>query len=131
MIPSQFVSTWHKWNREWEANLLREITSSESDPKIYEYPEGYLSSQEFQSFSKLEEEFNAFGGVLGYELTQFFKEHDEKRYLVEAIGKFLRKGINIPLIHPAIIQAWKTKPTMWRKFQQKMFHLYEELKDQL
>jgi hypothetical protein len=72
--------------------------------------------------------------AMGTQLSRMIKAHFEisnisdKQKMISDLKGWLRRGDdNFPYVEPDVIRKWKSKPTLWRKFQLRLWNLIQEL----
>jgi len=76
--------------------------------------------------------------AMGTQLAQMIKAHFElsnaadKNKIISDLRDWLKSGDdNFPHVEPGVIRKWKSKPTLWRKFQLRLWSLVQELESLL
>ena len=92
-----------------------------------------LSDEEQKSYTKEPAEFEAYGAEMAARIKIVLGNlpPEQKPIFIQQLERWLRNGGESPTIariDPAFIAACKTKPTLWRRCQQKLFNLIQELK---
>ena len=128
-------------------NILSHELTHAVDPKFHpDMPDAYFDKGvdrgQFDSsrlaYEKSPHEFDAFGGGMANVIRQQYASLNaqQKPQFINDFERWLKYGGEIPkaLQHSATsveaMQTWFSKPTLWRKFQQRMFGLIQELKNQ-
>jgi len=78
-------------------------------------------------------EFDAIGSSYDAYIKRTFNDLSlqEKQVMIDRFNNWLRFGGEVPYFNQEITDRWKTKPTLWRKFQQRVFNLVQDLVDNL
>lgn len=85
-------------------------------------------------YENLPHEFDAFGGGIANSIRRQYTSLNaqEKPVFLQELETWLRNGgdppRSIPIGNTGNIYTWQSKPTLWRKFQQRMYNLIQELK---
>ena len=59
-------------------------------------------------------------------------DYESKLKTIEEIKKWIKYGgDNLPFFDPESVRAWRTRPTLYRKFQKKVYNLVQELEQLL
>jgi len=131
------------WSKTGLITLLSHEMTHAIDPKLVKggkylskVPVGYdfNKEKEISSYFKSPEEFDAYGTSIVTEI----KAYPNKQEIISQLENFLRNNDDklLKLLKKlssssvAAINYWKTKPTLWRKFQQRLFNLLQELKSE-
>ena len=52
----------------------------------------------------------------------------DRENIIAVFKKWLQYGgDDVPFMDKSLLQKWKTSPNLWRKFQQRVYHLVVEL----
>jgi hypothetical protein len=128
------------WSRTGLIALLSHEMTHAIDPKLVKGGK-YLSKvpvnydfnkeKERSSYFKSPEEFDAYGTSI----VTHIKAYPNKQEIISQLESFLRNNDdkllkNLSSTEREAINYWKTKPTLWRKFQQRLFNLLQELKSE-
>jgi hypothetical protein len=106
--------------------------NNERYKELLEKPE--LTDAEKLFYSKFPPEVDAIGTQFDSVVRDNFKNVDYKSKLkvIEKIKEWLKySGDNLPFFQPEVVRAWRTKPTLYRKFQKKVYNLVQELEQLL
>jgi len=87
------------------------------------------------SYEKSPLEFDAFGGGIAADIERQYRNLDQagKQSLSQTITNWLKHGGPLPNIFQASgihMPNWQSKPTLWRKFQQRIYNLIQKLQSE-
>lgn len=128
-------------------NILSHELTHAIDPKYHPtMPDAWfdkgIARGQFDStkaiYEKTPTEFDAFGGGMANTIRQQYNtlSPQQKPQFIADIENWLKGSGQVPFSvshnnqNIWAIEAWKTKPTLWKKFQQRMYQLVQELKNQ-
>lgn len=98
---------------------------------LMQRPTTTYSSQEDLTYLNEPIEFDAIGTAYATSVKGDFESLDvnKKQQMIKEFDNWLEyDGDNLPLFNVGILPKWKTKPTLYRNFQQKVYTLVQELK---
>ena len=91
-----------------------------------------FSDSEFTTYVKELSEFDAIGSHFYHNVKSNFQTSKEKQKIIDRLTNWLKNNDdNIMFLRPLTLKAWRTKPTLFRKFQQRVWNLIQELKELL
>ena len=135
-IPSIVNALSHETIHAIDPKLNPQIINPENRAKKASEKKQFFSQGNVSSYYKSPEEFDAYGMGILSDIKVGFHDTDEqyKSRIISVLEEFLRTG-NYDMTSNIInrndyeaLMHWKTKPTLWRKFQQRLFNLLQELK---
>jgi len=135
-IPSIVNALSHETIHAIDPKLNPQIINPENRAKKASEKKQFFSQGNVSSYYKSPEEFDAYGMGILSDIKVRFHDTDEqyKSRIISVLEEFLRTG-NYDMTSNIInrndyeaLMHWKTKPTLWRKFQQRLFNLLQELK---
>jgi hypothetical protein len=135
-IPSIVNALSHETIHAIDPKLNPQIINPENRAKKTSEKKQFFSQGNVSSYYKSPEEFDAYGmGILSNIKVRFYDTDEQyKSTIISVLEEFLRTG-NYDMTSNIInrndyeaLMHWKTKPTLWRKFQQRLFNLLQELK---
>ena len=91
-----------------------------------------LTDAEKALYSKFPVEVDATGTEFDSIIRYNFKNADYKSKLeiIEKIKKWLKYGgDDLPFFQPELVQAWRTRPTLYKKFQKRVYNLVQDLEE--
>ena len=149
---AEILLPYHGNARETMDDILHELGHA-SDPKMlsdrlrlsdrYQKVEKKLqqgeprTEEEEKSYLKEPVEFDAIGADFVVRVWRRFNdmaEPDQKQTFIQDIEQWLRTGGNPPdacYLPQNLLAAWQSKPTLWRKFQQRLFNLAQQLRQSI
>lgn len=89
-----------------------------------------LTDVEKIRYSKFPVEVDAVGTEFDSIIKDNFTnaDYESKLKIIEEIKKWIKYGgDNLPFFQPEVVRAWRTKPTLYRKFQKKVYNLVQDL----
>lgn len=99
--------------------------------KYQNLPQPPITDYEKSVYVKEPVEFDTIGTNIAEVIKTNFKlaNNKDKVRIITDLTNWLRKSNDeFPYISPETIQSWKSKPTLWRKFQERIWNLIQELK---
>jgi hypothetical protein len=94
-------------------------------------PKQELTDREKHIYVKEPVEFDAAGTHGDYLIRNNFENSDDKskQKIIDDLKKWLKYGDSMPFFPTDLVNIWKTKPTLYRKFQQRVYNLVQDLED--
>jgi hypothetical protein len=136
-IPSIINTLSHEAIHAIDPKFNPQIINPEKMAKKASEKKQYWSQGNMPSYYKSPAEFDAYGMGIVSNIRWKFNKSDEqgKNEVISGLENLLRTGDDdiIDVISKDDYVAmlhWKTKPTLWRKFQQRLFNLLQELKSE-
>lgn len=74
-------------------------------------------------------EFDAMGSHITYVIEKDFNENGEivRKRIIKGLTEWLKNGGDFPYVTTDVINKWQTKPTLWKKFQTRIWNLVQKL----
>jgi hypothetical protein len=94
---------------------------------------GELTDSEQLAYDKEPVEFDAIGTSFDNYVKRIFKDVDlgVKQEMIDRFVVWLKLGGEVPYFNQEITERWQTNPTLWRKFQHRVYNLVQELEQLL
>ena len=92
-----------------------------------------LTDSEKTAYVKEPTEFDAIGSHIATQIRYIFDHSppEDKTQTIEELKNWLRYGGRLMDIHTNELNRWKTRPTLWRRFQMRIWNLVQELEAKL
>jgi len=94
------------------------------------YKQDPQTNVELFNYSKEPIEFDAIGTNIAYSLEKSFLsgKKKERERMIAGLEMWLKIGGEFPYISSDVFEKWRTKPTLWKKFQSRIWNLAQKLK---
>lgn len=92
-----------------------------------------LTGAENLAYDKEPVEVDAIGASYDNYVKRNFETEDlaTKKMIIDRLSDWLRYDGEVPYFIKEIEDRWRTKPTLWKKFKQKVYNLVQELKNKI
>ena len=99
--------------------------------KYQQLPQPPITDYEKSVYLKEPVEFDTIGTNVAEIIKINFElaNNEDKTKMINDLTDWLRKSSDeFPYISPEAIRTWKSRPNLWRKFQERIWNLIQELK---
>ena len=97
------------------------------------YKQDPQTDVELFNYAKEPIEFDAIGTNIAYSLEKSFfsGNRQDRERMISGLETWLKTGGEFPYISSDVFEKWQTKPTLWKKFQSRIWNLAQKLKSSL
>ena len=90
-----------------------------------------ITDEDKTAYAKEPVEFDAMTSHIAHIIQSQFRENGEviKKRIIDGLTEWLKKGGDFPYVSTDVINKWKTNPTLWKKFQSRVWNLVQKLQE--